>query len=314
MLYPKPDDISHAHLWANVASLSAAAIVPLLFLLALPSGSKIQLYWLMWAAVVDAFTFLVSGAALLVLRRSERLKKLQSESAGSSADSSISPVRQFQLGLETARKYPEVVKILCFSFLYNLLLMGPVEIGLVTFLRRDLELPPASLAINLLLFVGGLFAGTFVANAVWKSKHADHLKRFSHSIFWDGITFFPICAFALLQAKMMKNLFLLGLGLLFLLHYMLVPFVRVSRLAAIQTLSASKDWSSLLGFHAVAVEGAAAISVVVIAFAFPDTSGTLLLAMGGLGATLCGMFGIYLLKPRPLAIENDGLNPGSESL
>ncbi|MEN9825703.1 MAG: Transrane secretion effector [Pseudomonadota bacterium] len=314
VLYPNPDDISRAHLWANVASLSAAAIVPLLFLLALPAGSKIQLHWLMWAAVVDAFTFFASGAALFALRRSEKLKKLQNESSGSSAESSISPVRQFQIGLETARKYPVVVKILFFSFLYNLLLMGPVEIGLVTFLRKDLALPPASLAINLLLFVSGLFAGTFVANALWKTKNADHLKRFSHSIFWDGITFFPICAFALLQTVLPKDLFLSGLCILFFLHYTLVPFVKVSRLAAIQTLSESKHWSSLLGFHAVAVEGAAAISVVLVAFAFPETSGMLLLALGGLGATLCGMIGIFFLKPKLGSAESSGLNQLSESL
>jgi hypothetical protein len=300
VLYPNADDIARAHLWASVASLSAAAIVPLLFSMSLPSGSKMQIHWLMWAAVVDAVTFAMSGAALLFLRKSERLKEFQTETSDSSEVSNRSPIRHLKVGIVTVRKYPQVAKILVFSFLYNFLLMGPVEIGLVTFLRKDLSLPPASLAINLVLFVGGLFAGTLVANAMWVSKHADHLRRFSHSIFWDGVTFFPICLYAFLHGKLPNNLFFAGLCFLFFLHYMLVPFVKVSRLAAIQTLSQSKDWSSLLGFHAVAVEGAAAVSVVVVALLLSDVSGTRLLAIGGLGATLCGLLGIFLLKGHPI--------------
>ncbi|MFZ9521795.1 MAG: hypothetical protein ACO3A4_15095, partial [Silvanigrellaceae bacterium] len=314
VLYPNPEDIPRAHLWANVASLSAAAIVPLIFLTALPAGSKIQIEWLFWAALTDASTFLISGAALLLLKNSQRLRNLHSEVDSQSESSGNSPIRQFQQGIRTVGKYPEVLKILIFSFLYNLLLMGPVEIGLVTFLRKDLNLPPASLAINLLVFVGGLFAGTLVANSFWKSKQADHLRRFSHSILWDGITFFPICAFAFLQDKMTYNVFLSGLCILFLLHYMLVPFVRVSRLAAIQTLSNSRDWSSLLGFHSVAVEGAAAVSVVIVAFAFPESSGTLLLGAGGLGATLCGIFGIQFLKRKSKPNLDNRVHPVGESI
>lgn len=302
VLYPKEQDISRAHLWANVASLSAAGFVPLLFLLALPTGGKIQIDWLMWAAIIDAITFAISGVALIALKRSHKLNNLQS-SPEQSTQSTFSPLALLKQGLETARKYPTVMKILLFSFLYNFFLMGPVEIGLVTFFRRDLNLPPVSLAINLLLFLAGILAGTLLANAVWKTRNAAHLKRFSHSIFWDGVTFFPICLYALLRDKLPHSIFLIGLCVLFFAHYMVVPFVKVSRLAAIQTHTDKRDWSSLLGFHAIAVEGAAAISVVLVAFFLPDLSGSTLLAWGGLGATLCGLLGIFGLVQSSPSVE-----------
>lgn len=306
ILYPREQDISRAHLWANVASLSAAGFVPLLFLLAFPTGGKIQIDWLMWAAVVDAITFAISGLALIALKRSERLKNLE-DSRDELRTATVSPLALFKQGLQTAQKYPTVMKILIFSFLYNFFLMGPVEIGLVTFFRRDLNLPPISLAINLILFLGGIFAGTLIANAIWKTRNAAHLKRFSHSIFWDGVTFFPICLYALLRDKLPPSIFLTGLCLLFFAHYMIVPFVKVSRLAAIQTQTDKRDWSSLLGFHAIAVEGAAAISVVLVAVLWPNLSGSTLLAWGGFGATICGLFGIFgLVQSSPsLAYSDD---------
>lgn len=292
VLFPGKGDISRAHLWANVASLSAAGLVPLIFLVILPTGQKIQTSWLMWAALIDAVTFAISGLALVALKRSAKLRNLQNETQ-TETTIPASFFGQFKLGLQTARKYPAVVKILAYSFFYNLLLMGPVEIGLVTFLRRDLGLPPVSLAINLLLFLAGIIAGTFAANALWKSHDGNHMSRFSYSILWDGVTFFPICLFAAFQSQLSESAFLIGLAVLFFAHYTIVPFVKVSRLAAIQTLSHQRDWSSLLGFHAVAVEGAAAVSVVCVALLIPDLQGATLLALGGAGATVCGIMGIF---------------------
>ncbi len=294
VLFRDPQDISKAHLWANVASLTAAGIVPLVFMTALPTGQKIQIEWLMWAALIDAVTFAMSGFALISLKRSNRLR--EHAALNDSAKSGISSFAgHFRKGFETTKKYPAVSGILRFSFLYNLLLMGPVEIGLVTFLRRDLSLPPVSLALNLLLFLAGIIAGTVAAHALWKNERAHHMKRFTYSILWDGITFFPICLFALFQNSFSETFFFTGLCILFFMHYTIVPFVKVSRLAAIQTLSHRSDWSSLLGFHTIAVEGAAAISVVFVAFLVPEVRGITLLAAGGAGATLCGILGILKL-------------------
>lgn len=308
VLYSRPNDVARAHLWANVASLSAAGLVPLFFLAAMPAGEHIRVEWLMWAAFIDAITFTISGIALLALKRSSTLRQIES-SAQEIPQPVSSPVGLLRQGITTARKYPAVVRILLFSFLYNLLLMGPVEIGLVTFLRQDLGLPPVALAINLLVFLGGIFAGTLLANAVWKSGSAHHMRRFSYSIFWDGVTFFPICLFALLKNKLPATLFQLGLVLLFFAHYMIVPFVRVSRLAAIQTQASKDDWSSLLGFHAIAVEGAAAVSVIFVAFLLPEQSGNSLLAWGGSGATLCGVAGLYLLRQNAAKVSREGTVP-----
>ncbi|NBX18481.1 MAG: hypothetical protein EBR09_14080 [Proteobacteria bacterium] len=298
VLFHNPADISRAHLWANVASLSAAGIVPLIFLLAMPAGQKIRVDWLMWAAFIDAITFAVSGIALLALKNSAKLKE-QMPATLSAQPGSGSFAAQLRQGIATAQKYPAVMSVLKYSFVYNLLLMGPVEIGLVTFLRRDLALPPVSLAVNLLLFLCGIIAGTFAANFFWKHADARHMKRFSYSVFWDGITFFPVCLFALFQKSLSEHFFLAGLCFLFFAHYTLVPFVKVSRLAAIQTLSERSDWSTLLGFHAIAVEGAAAVSVVAVAMIMPDLNGVTLLALGGAGATLCGIMGIYRLVGSP---------------
>jgi hypothetical protein len=308
VLYPRPEDITRAHLWANVASLSAAGLVPLFFFAAMPAGGRIDIEWLMFAAFIDAITFSISGAALFALKRSKALRELESNTLNIPKAVS-SPLELLRQGITTARKYPAVIRILLFSFLYNLLLMGPVEIGLVTFLRQDLGLPPVALAINLLVFLGGVFAGTFLANALWKSGGAHHMRRFSYSIFWDGVTFFPICLFALLRNQLSAGSFQLGLVLLFFAHYMIVPFVRVSRLAAIQTQASKDDWSSLLGFHAIAVEGAAAVSVIFVAFLLPDMSGNSLLAWGGSGATLCGVAGLYLLRQNAAKDKREGTFP-----
>lgn len=292
-LYPNPSDISRAHLWANVASLSAAGIVPLLFVLAMPSQSKIQIEWLVFAGLIDTFSFAISAAALFALKRSKRLSEFEGIHE---PISSTSFMNYFTEGYKTVKKYPGVGKILVFSFVYNICLMGPFEIGHVTFFRKDLALPPSSLAINLLLFLAGIFIGTVVANRVWKNPQASHVRRFSKSIFCDGITFFPICIFAAFKDSIPEFVFLPGLAALFLFHYALVPFVKVSRLAGIQTLADKGDWSSILGFHAVAVEGASALSVIAVALLFPDLTGTTLLAMGGIGAAVCGVFGLRFLK------------------
>lgn len=313
VLYPRPEDITRAHLWANIASLSAAGLVPLFFIAAMPAGGRIDIEWLMTAAFVDAITFTISGAALFALKRSQTLRELEG-SAQNIFRAAVSPLELLRQGIATAKKYPNVIRILSFSFLYNLLLMGPVEIGLVTFLRQDLGLPPVALAINLLVFLGGIFAGTFLANAVWKSGHAQHMRRFSYSIFWDGVTFFPICLFALLKNHLPTSSFHLGLILMFFAHYMIVPFVRVSRLAAIQTQASQDDWSSLLGFHAIAVEGAAAVSVIFVAFLMPDQSGNSLLAWGGIGATLCGVAGLYILRQNAVELSPDGTVPESATV
>ena len=293
VLYPNPNDIPKAHLWANVASLSAAGVVPLIFVLAMPSQEKIKIEWLAWAAIIDAVSFAISGAALMALKRSRRLEEFE-KAAQSEEKSSF--IEHFTNGFKTVKKYPGAARLLLFSFFYNICLMGPFEIGHITFLRSDLALPPAALAINLVIFLAGIFAGTFAANILWKGKHANHLNRFSKAIFWDGLTFFPICLFALLKDSIPHDSFLIGLAALFFFHYAMVPFVKVSRLAGIQTLADKKDWSTLLGFHAVAVEGASAVSVIVVALAIPNVSGTWLLALGGAGATLCGAFGMKFLR------------------
>jgi hypothetical protein len=205
-------------------------------------------------------------------------------------------------GFQIMKKHPAAGRLLLFSFVYNFCLMGPFEIGHVTMLRRDLGLPPEVLAVNLLLFLGGIFAGTFAADRFWKKGKADHLRRFSKAIFWDGITFFPICIFVAAKEGIPRTFFLGGLATLFFLHYMLVPFVKVSRLAGLQEWTDQRDWSALLGFHTVAVEGASALSVILVALAFPSLSGTLLLGLGGAGAALCGLFGLRLLvtqSPEP---------------
>jgi hypothetical protein len=304
VLFPDSGDISKAHLWANVASLSAAGIVPLIFILALPTGRQIQIEWLMWAAFIDAVTFALSGAALIALKGSKRLRECEA-AVQPAKGSGNSFWGYFRSGIETARKYPAVAGILIYSFFYNLLLMGPFEIGLVTFLRRDLALPPVSLALNLLLFLAGIIAGTFAANALWNQKKTHHMKRFAYSILWDGLTFFPICLFAAFKNSLSGPMFLTGLCLLFFAHYTIVPFVKVSRLAAIQTLSDKSDWSTLLGFHALAVEGAAAVSVIAVALLVPDMQGITLLAVGGLGATLCGILGIVRLVRIPANVSAD---------
>jgi hypothetical protein len=296
ILYPNPSDIPRAHLWANVASLSAAGIVPLVFLAVLPPQQKIQAEWLIWAALLDAVSFGISAAALFAMRRSQRLKEIERTESNAHVESGF--FSQFFSGLRIARKYPAVFRLLLFSFFYNICLMGPFEIGHVTFLRRDLGLPPAALAVNLLLFLGGIFLGTFAANKLWKSGQALHFQRFSKSVFWDGITFFPICLFAFLKGKIPDPVFLGSLSFLFLFHYAMVPFVKVSRLAGIQTQADKSEWSALLGFHAVAVEGASAISVIFVALVLPDVSGTLLLALGGTGAALCGVLGLSVLSPQ----------------
>ncbi|NBO36955.1 hypothetical protein EBU99_00020 [bacterium] len=294
VLYPNPADIPKAHLWANVASLSAAGVVPLVFLIAMPSQGQIRIEWLFWAAWIDAASFAISGLALLFLRNSQRLQQIK---ISPEEKPSTNPIRQFKEGLQVVRKYPSIARLLVFSFIYNFCLMGPFEIGHVTFLRKDLSLPPEALAINLLLFLAGVFSGTFLAQSLWgKSKSASHLRRFSHSIVWDGLTFFPICLFTFAKNKLSGETFLAGLSVLFFFHYMLVPFVKVSRMASIQTLSEQKDWSTLLGFHAVAVEGAAALSVILVALLLPNASGTVLLALGGTGASLCGGFGLLSLS------------------
>ncbi|MBM3381182.1 MAG: MFS transporter [Betaproteobacteria bacterium] len=290
ILYPNPNDIPRAHLWANVASLSAAGLVPLIFLLALPAQHKIQTDWLMWAALIDAISFGISATALFAIRRSQSIK--EAEAGVKSSEQKATFLSQFAAGLKVARKHRGVARLLLFSFFYNIFLMGPFEIGHVTFLRRDLGLPPAALAVNLLLFLGGISVGTFAANWLWRSGEAPHFRRFASSVLWDGLTFFPICLFAFLRGKIPDSVFLAGLSALFLFHYAMVPFVKVSRLAGIQTQTDRSEWSVLLSFHAVAVEGASAVSVIFVALVLPDVSGTLLLALGGAGATLCGLLGL----------------------
>jgi hypothetical protein len=269
--------------------------VPLIFITVLGSQKQIQTEWLIWAAIIDAISFGISALALFALRRSARLKDAETQAANESHSKSTF-FSQFSTGFEIARKYPAVARLLIYSFFYNIFLMGPFEIGHVTFLRRDLGLPPVALAVNLLLFLGGILIGTLAANSLWKSGNSQHLQRFSKSIFWDGMTFFPICLFVFLKGKIPDPVFLSILSALFLFHYAMVPFVKVSRLAGIQTQAEKSEWSALLGFHAVAVEGAAAISVIFVALVIPDISGTLLLAIGGAGATLCGLLGMSVLS------------------
>lgn len=79
---------------------------------------------------------------------------------------------------------------------------------------------------------------------------------------------------------------------LLVLHYAMIPYVRITRLSAIQKTAPEKHWSVLLGFHALAVDGAAALSVVVTAFIGAKLTGSTLLLIGGLGAALCGGIGM----------------------
>ena len=293
ILYPNPNDIPRAHLWANVSSLTAAGIVPLFFLYILPHQEKIQTSWLVWVAAIDAVSFALSAYALFAVRHSPQLAEIENTNKITQTNKFVN---QFKSGIRIIRKYPGVLRLLAFSFFYNLFLMGPFEIGHVTLLRKDLSLPPIALAVNLLLFLVGILVGSLIANTIWKHEHANHFRRFSKSILWDGLTFFPICIFAYFKNSIATEIFLPGLAALFVFHYALVPFVRVSRLAGIQTLANKSDWSSILGFHTIAVEGASALSVVTVALFFPDVSGKNLLALGGLGATLCGSLGLILPK------------------
>lgn len=297
MLYPQSHRIAQAHLWANVASLTAAGIVPALFFFAVPSGERISIQWLVTAALVDAVSFALSAASLYCLKFSKRVKTIEAGSGSKSA-----PVAKERLASwrTISSRYPDVARILKFSFIYNLLLMGPFEIGHVTFLRADLNLPPAALAINLLLFLGGIFAGTLAAHRLWKKQDSNHFLRFTQSIIWDGLTFFPICFFFIVRPYLPEAVFLTGTSLLFMLHYAMVPFVRVSRLAGIQSASQPEDWSSILSLHAVAVEGAGAISVILVALAFHDTQGVFLLAFAGIAATLTGLYGTFHLRNKAL--------------
>lgn len=306
-LYPHKNQLDQAHLWANVASLSAAGIVPLLFFVAFPTGGQMTLNWLVTAALVDALSFGLSAVSLYVLGFSKRMKNAEQEQYHQ---------RQFRKKSRLSswygvcKQYPAATRILLYSFVYNIVLMGPFEIGHVTFLRTDLKLPPSVLAVNLLLFLLGIFAGSIAANKIWKNDKANHFQRFTKSIVWDGLTFLPICAFSFLRESMPQALFLTILSVLFFLHYAMVPFVRVSRLAGIQSVTNEKDWSSILSLHAVAVEGAGAISVIVVALLWHDTAGVWLLASGGLAAAVTGIIGTTALHFKAPAgavadIQND---------
>lgn len=287
-LYPHKKRIDQAHLWANVASLSAAGIVPLLFFIAIPSGDKISLEWLISAAIVDAVSFGLSALSLFALKYSPRVEAIEKTTRHQSSELTEGRLSSW---IGVCKRYPAATRILSYSFFYNLVLMGPFEIGHVTFLRNDLQLPPSVLAVNLLLFLLGIFAGTFAANRAWKNNSANHFQRFSKAIVWDGLTFLPICAFSYFKDHLPQSIFLIGISLLFLFHYAMVPFVRVSRLAGIQSVTNQKDWSAILSLHAVAVEGAAALSVIAVALLWHDVSGVLLLAAGGIAATVTGLFG-----------------------
>jgi hypothetical protein len=299
-LYPQKNRIDQAHLWANVASLSAAGVVPLLFFIAIPSGEKISLDWLVRAAMVDTVSFALSAASLFVLKFSKRVRKIEQ-----TAHLQSSGLKHGRLSswVEVCKRYPAAARILLYSFFYNLLLMGPFEIGHVTFLRRDLQLPPSVLAVNLLLFLLGIFAGTFAANRAWKNSNTKHFQRFAHAIVWDGLTFLPICLFYFLKDQLPQSLFLAGISALFLFHYSMVPFVRVSRLAGIQSETDPKDWSAILSLHAVAVEGAGALSVIAVALLWHDVPGVLLLALGGIAAAMTGLLGTAAVWKKAVQLQ-----------
>lgn len=305
-LYPKQNQLDQAHLWANVASLSAAGIVPLLFFVALPSGDQISLSWLVTAALVDSLSFGLSAASLFILKYSKRVRAIERKNSDTLDETHTSRVSSW---IQVYKKYPAAARILAFSFFYNLLLMGPFEIGHVTFLRNDLGLPPSVLAVNLLLFLLGIFAGTFAANRVWKRNGTNHFERFTKAIVWDGLTFLPICFFSFLRNYIPNSVFLIGISVLFLFHYAMVPFVRVSRLAGIQSSTEQKDWSSILSLHAVAVEGASAVSVILVALLFHDVSGVWLLAIGGVAAAVTGFVGTARLRGTPLTALGDAHAP-----
>jgi hypothetical protein len=290
--------------------LSAAGVVPLLFFIALPSGGKVSLDWLVSAAIVDAVSFGLSAASLFTLKYSKRVKAIEQSSQQQSVDHENGKLSSW---VAVYKRYPAAARILLYSFFYNLVLMGPFEIGHVTFLRSDLQLPPSVLAVNLLLFLLGIFAGTFAANRSWKNGSSNHFQRFANAIVWDGLTFLPICIFSLLKDQIPRPLFLSGISILFLFHYAMVPFVRVSRLAGIQATTNQKDWNAILSLHAVAVEGAGALSVIAVALLWHDVSGVSLLAAGGIAATVTGLLGtvgVWNKKNEqvPLCTGNDARN------
>ncbi|MBL7013202.1 MAG: MFS transporter [Candidatus Marinimicrobia bacterium] len=229
--------------------------------------------------ILDSVSFLVAiGFLMIVVKpKQERI------------ESSHSHWKELTEGLHLLKTTKPLLVLMIITFINNLFIMGPAIVGVPVLVRNALGGTASDFAFVEACMAGGSLIGSLIVTRL--------NKRLSNGVIWtigmllDGITY-SIFYFAQSIPMVMIMIFIHGIG---------IPFIIVSRTVIIQQNAPNRFHGRLFSMVHLGVVGMTALSSATIglsAMVFPIQSIFLFI---GIGATLCGLYGISLKHIRHLA-------------
>ncbi|MBI4081633.1 MAG: MFS transporter [Candidatus Lambdaproteobacteria bacterium] len=232
----RPSELLPANALVQSAWQFSLLVGPFLAALLLPWMATVRLF----LAVAAAFA--VSLALLLALPPAPPL-------AGAAGPGAGSPWRAAGTGLRYLAGERRVFWLWALTLANNFLLMGPVMVGMPTYVRRHLGGTGSDFALIEGTYAGGMILATWLLARYGTRR--DPLRVLFWALVYDGLTYVPLLWVQSLEGALLTVL----------VHSLGIPAITISRLTALQRMVAPEMRGRVFAYFHLAVAGMTALSI-----------------------------------------------------